>query len=183
MNVSLQIQVAAAGERRQAEWQPRALDHARQGETAALARMIDRGVSMNLADARGNTLLMLACHHRNGDTARMLLSYGAEVDRRNRRGQTPLGAAACKGHADMVTLLLAQGAEIDADNSLGLTPLMLAALFGHTRIVEQLQSHGASLQRRNCLGLSAGFVLWLARGLARLRRCSAPARQAVSKTV
>ncbi len=183
VNGSVEIPTSDAGEWRAAEWRSLALDYARHGETAALARMIDRGLSMNLADDRGNTLLMLACYQQNGDTARMLLCYGAAVDRRNRRGQTPLGAAACKGHADMVTLLLAQGAEVDADNGLGLTPLMLAALFGHSRVVEQLIAHGASLQRRNRLGLSAGFVLWLARGLARLWRRSAPFRPTVSPTV
>ena len=157
-----------AEERRYAELQLLALHYASTGETELLADMIQHGLSMNLADGKGNTLLMLACYHQHPATAGMLLEYGAGVDRRNHRGQTPLGGAAFKGYEDIVVLLLAHGAEIDADNGAGMTPLMFAAMFGRTRVVEQLKAHGASLQRRNRLGLSANFLVRLARGCARL---------------
>ena len=168
-----------AEERRYAELQLLALDYARTGETEFLADMIRHGLATNLADAKGNTLLMLACYHQNLETARMLLEHRAEVDRRNHRGQTPLGGAAFKGYDDIVALLLAYGAEIDADNGAGMTPLMFAAMFGRTRVVEQLQVHGASLQRRNRLGLSANFLVRLAHGFARLFSRSIPTNQTV----
>ena len=172
-----------AEERRYAELQLLALDYARTGETGLLADMIRHGLSMNLADAKGNTLLMLACYHQNLETARMLLEHQAEVDRRNHRGQTPLGGAAFKGYDDIVALLLAYGAEIDADNGAGMTPLMFAAMFGRTRVVEQLQVHGASLQRRNRLGISANFLVRLARGFACLFRRSLPTKQPASRPI
>ena len=172
-----------AEERRYAELQLLALDYARTGETGLLADMIRHGLSMNLADAKGNTLLMLACYHQNLETARMLLEHQAGVDRRNHRGQTPLGGAAFKGYEDIVALLLAHGAEIDADNGAGMTPLMFAAMFGRTRVAAQLQAHGASLRRRNRLGLSANIMLWLARAFARLFRRASPARPPASRTI
>ena len=172
-----------AEERRYAGLQLLALDYARTGETELLARMIQHGLSMNLADAKGNTLLMLACYHQNRDTARMLLEHQAEVDRRNHRGQTPLGGAAFKGYEDIVALLLEHGAEIDADNGAGMTPLMFAAMFGRARVVEQLKAHGASLQRRNRLGLSANFLVRLARGLARLFRRFIPTRHPATHSI
>ena len=179
LRTNMNMITTEAEERRYAELQLLALDSARAGETELLARMIQHGLSINLADAKGNTLLMLACYHQNVDTARMLLEHQAEVDRRNHRGQTPLGGAAFKGYEDIVALLLAHGAEIDADNGSGMTPLMFAAMFGRTRVMEQLQAHGASLQRRNRLGLSANFLVRLARSFACLFRPSLPTKKPV----
>ena len=96
-------------ERRYGELQLMALDHARHGETEQLAEMLRHGLPVNLADAKGQTLLMLASYHGRLETSRMLLEHGAGVDRRNYRGQTPLGGAAFKGYEEMVTLLLAHG--------------------------------------------------------------------------
>lgn len=151
--------VTQAEENRYAELQQMALDFAREGETAELAAMISHGLSVNLADARGNTLLMLACYNGNEETARMLLNHGADVDRRNDRHQTPLGGVAFKGYQEIVALLLENGADIDADNGGGMTPLMFAAMFGRTRVVAQLKVRGASLRKRNCFGIPASWVV------------------------
>jgi len=172
-----------AEEQRYAELQLLGLDYARTGATDLLVRMIQHGLCTNLADAKGNTLLMLACYHQNLDTARMLLEYQAEVDHRNHRGQTPLGGAAFKGYEDIVALLLAHGADIDADNGAGMTPLMFAAMFGRSRVVAQLQTHGASLQRRSRLGLSANFLVRLARVFDRLFRRAATPNQSAARPV
>ena len=56
--------------------------------------MLNAGLPVNLADAKGQTLLMLASYNGNLETTRMLLKHGADVDRRNDRGQTPLGGVA-----------------------------------------------------------------------------------------
>jgi ankyrin repeat protein len=161
--------LTAAEEKRYAELQQMALEFARNGETELLAAMLQHGLPQNLADAKGNTLLMLASYNDNVETTRMLLESGADTDRRNDRGQTPLGGAAFKGSGEIVSLLLAHGADIDADNGGGMTPLMFAALFGRVKVVAQLQAHGASLQRRNRLGLSAHFMVRISGWIARLR--------------
>ncbi len=156
----MQAVVTEAEEQRYAELQLLALDCARGGQTETLAAMLASGLPANLADSKGQTLLMLASYHGHLDTTRLLLERGAEVDRRNDRGQTPLGGVAFKGELEIVSLLLDHGAEIDADQGGGMTPLMLAAMFGRTRVVDLLSARGASPQRRNRLGLSAG---WMAR--------------------
>ena len=161
---------SATEEARYAELQQTALDFARTGETEPLSEMLRHGLPVNLADAKGNSLLMLACYHGHADTARMLLARGADADRRNDRGQTPLGGVAFKGCEEIVALLLGHGADIDADNGNGMTPLMFAAMFGRTRVVEQLQAHGASMQRRNRLGLSAKTIVRISGWAARLVR-------------
>ena len=166
-----------AEEKRYAELQLMALDFARNGETESLATMLQHGLPVNLSDAKGNSLLMLASYHGHADTTRLLLAHGAEVDRRNDRGQTPLGGVAFKGDEQIVALLLAHGADIDADNGGGMTPIMFAALFGRTKVVEQLQTCGASLRRRNRLGLSASLMIHVSRWMTRLwRRRDSPSR-------
>lgn len=165
---NMQTQITEAEEQRYGELQEMSLDFARHGETQSIAAMLRHGLPVNLADAKGNTLLMLACYHGNLETARMLLRSGAEVDRRNNHGQTPLGGAAFKGYEQIVTALLEHGADIDADNGAGMTPLMFAAMFGRTGVVAQLEAHGASLRRHNRLGLSAGFFLRTRRWIAAL---------------
>jgi ankyrin repeat protein len=157
-------------ERRYAELQLIALDWAREGETVRLAEMIQHGLPANLADAKGNSLLMLAAYQGHLETVRMLLENGAEVDRRNDRGQTPLGGVAFKGYQEIVVLLIEHHADIDADNGGGMTPLMFAAMFGRTQVAEQLKACGASLQRRNRFGISARWMLVLAKCFARIFR-------------
>ena len=93
----MQTITTTADDQRYAELQQRALDHARHGETEPLAAMLLHGLPVNLADAKGQSLLMLASYHGNVETTRMLLEQGADADRRNDRGQTPLGGAAFKG--------------------------------------------------------------------------------------
>ena len=164
----MDITVTEAEEKRYAELQQMALDFARHGEMESLAAMLRHGLPVNLADAKGHSLLMLASYNGNLETTRLLLEHGAVVDGRNDRGQTPLGGAAFKGYEEIVALLLDHGADIDADNGGGMTPLMFAAMFGRCKVVEQLTARGASLRQRNRLGMSAGLVVRVSRWVARL---------------
>jgi ankyrin repeat protein len=90
------------------------LDLAREGQTDALAAVIDRGVPANLTGGSGDSLLILAAYHDHPATVRMLLEHGADTDRVNDRGQTALGAAVFRRSAEAVTLLLEHGADPDA---------------------------------------------------------------------
>ena len=160
--------VTEAEETRYAELQQMALDAARRGDISVLAPMLEAGIPPNLADRKGNTLLMLATYHGHLDAARIILEHKPEVDRRNNHGQTPLGGVAFKGESGLVALLLEHGADIDADNGAGMTPIMFAAMFGRARVVEQLRAHGASLRRRNRLGISARWMVGLCGFIGRL---------------
>ncbi len=87
------------------------LDDAREGRTAELADVIDRGVPVNLTGATGDSLLILAAYHDHPATVRMLLERGADANRVNDRGQTALGAAVFRRSAESVTALLEHGAD------------------------------------------------------------------------
>lgn len=89
-------------------------DFARAGDTARLAAYLEHGLPVNLTDAQGNTLLMLAAYHGHAETVRVLAERGADVDRLNDRGQSPLAGAVFKGEDDVVAALLAAGADPDA---------------------------------------------------------------------
>ncbi|NWK54600.1 ankyrin repeat domain-containing protein [Verrucomicrobiaceae bacterium N1E253] len=145
-------------ETRYAELQQIALDAARMGETSTLEPMLRAGMPANLADAKGNTLIMLAAYHDHPDTVECLAYYGAEVDRRNGRGQTPLAGVAFKGHMDCARILVHYGADPEAPQGHGQTPVSFAAMFGRKQMLVYLQSVGKHHPVKNAF-LRAGATL------------------------
>jgi hypothetical protein len=89
-------------------------DLARAGETERLGAYVEAGVPVDLTDASGNTMLMLAAYHGHAATVAMLARKGAEVNRVNDRGQSPLAGAVFKGEHEVVSALLSAGADPDA---------------------------------------------------------------------
>lgn len=90
------------------------IDHARAGETDAVAAFLDAGAPVDLTDPQGNTLLMLAAYHGHGETVRLLAERGADVNRLNDRGQSPVAGAVFKGEDEVVAVLREAGADLDA---------------------------------------------------------------------
>jgi hypothetical protein len=89
-------------------------DRARAGEADRLAGYIEGGMPVNLTDARGNTLLMLAAYHGHARAVQVLIDHGATVDAMNDRGQTPLAGAVFKGYEDVARVLVRNGADVRA---------------------------------------------------------------------
>lgn len=110
------------------------LDLAREGHTQRLAAYVDNGVPVDLTDASGNTLLMLAAYHGNASTVSALVARGAGVDSLNDRGQSPLAGAIFKGEDDVVRALVAAGADPDAGSP---TARATAAMFGRDDLLPQ----------------------------------------------
>lgn len=166
---TMNAEITVEEEQRYGELQAMALDFARQGDTAALAPMLEAGIPVNLADHKQNTLLMLAAYHGHVETVRLLLDHGARVDQRNDRNQTPLGGVAFKGDVEIAQLLIEAGADIDADNGNGMTPLMFARMFGRNEVAKVLEQAGANRQARS-RGVSIGqmaVVMGIVRFLAK----------------
>jgi ankyrin repeat protein len=86
-------------------------DLARHGETARLAEYVDAGLPVNLTNAAGDSLLILAAYHTHLETVRALLERGADTGRVNDRGQTALAAAVFRRSEPIVTALLEAGAD------------------------------------------------------------------------
>src|SRR5258705_246398 len=78
----------------------RMFDLARSGDTAALAAYVDAGLPVNLTNAKGDSLLMLAAYYDHPETVQALLERGADTGRVNDPGQTALSAAVLPRSAD-----------------------------------------------------------------------------------
>ncbi|WP_030274270.1 ankyrin repeat domain-containing protein [Micromonospora globosa] len=91
----------------------RMFDLARAGATEELAANVDAGLPVNLTNAKGDTLLILAAYHAHPDTVAALLARGADPARVNDRGQTALAAAVFRRQAAAVRALLDAGADPD----------------------------------------------------------------------
>lgn len=90
-----------------------AFDHARSGDEAALTELVDAGLPVNLTNAKGDTLLILAAYHRHAGVVSALLERGADHSRINDNGQTALAAAVFRQDEPIVRALLAAGADPD----------------------------------------------------------------------
>ncbi|WP_243708622.1 ankyrin repeat domain-containing protein [Actinomadura sp. GC306] len=109
-----------------------AMDLAREGDTAQLAEFVDHGLPVDVTDANGNTLLMLAAYHGHAGTVRALLARGADPDVRNGRNQSAIAGALFKGADDVVTVLRDAGADLDAGTP---TARETAAMFGREHLL------------------------------------------------
>lgn len=96
-------------------------------------------------DLSGKSALFLACKSESLPTIRVLLEYGASVNKPDFRGRTALHAAASSGTRDIVRLLFAEGADVEAKSDTGMRPLHEAALGGWTEIVEEFLETGATI--------------------------------------
>ncbi len=106
-------------------------DLARQGDAARLAAYVDAGAPVDLTDADGNTLLMLAAYHDQPATVAALVERGADVEAQNRRGQSPLAGAVFKQADEVVRVLLEAGADPDAGTP---TARQTAQMFGRPEL-------------------------------------------------
>src|SRR3954451_18014050 len=86
-------------------------DLARAGDDERMAAYLDGGVPVDLTDADGNTLVMLADYNGRAGTVRLLAERGADVNRVNDRGQTPLAGGVFKADTEVVRALLGAGAD------------------------------------------------------------------------
>ena len=88
----------------------RLFDMARNGDET-LIEYLDNGVSPDLANQDGNSLLMLSAYAGHTTLVTALLERGAGVDKQNNRGQTPLAGALFKKYDEVVDVLVAAGAD------------------------------------------------------------------------
>jgi uncharacterized protein len=114
----------------------RLFDMARTGDGDRLAAYVDAGISPNLANQRGDSLVMLAAYHGHAETVRALLERGADADQPNDRGQTPLAGAVFKGEEDVIRALLDGGADPAAGQP---SALDTARMFERDDLVALLQ--------------------------------------------
>lgn len=123
------------------------LEAARRGDRDTMKAFLDAGAPVDTHFKEGVSALSVAIEtsHDSGPGARiveLLVSRGANVNRRLPDGRTPLFAAAEAGELRVVNFLLEKGARVN-DMVLDDTALDAAEQNGHTPAARVLHAHGA----------------------------------------
>ena len=88
-----------------------------------LKQALNEGANINLADANGTTILMMAITFGQTENARILLEKGADISIEDVRGNNALHIAAMNHRNEIVKMLLLKGADINVKNKSGNTCL------------------------------------------------------------
>jgi ankyrin repeat protein len=124
----------------QIEWERAA----RNGDTAALARLAGSGVDVDCRDAHGQTALMLAARAGHSEAVRWLVRRGADLNHSAKFRLTALMLAIVNGHADAALALIDAGASLVPQGSgapgfAGKTALDLARERGDAHLVAVIE--------------------------------------------
>lgn len=110
---------------------------------------------VNVKDRSGNTPLLLCISNKPGsfETAKLLISEGANVNSSNKAKLTALHTAAEHGNLEVLHLLLLQkDIALNSEDSERHTPLHLASKAGHWKICQTLLLAGADVATCNVHG-------------------------------
>jgi ankyrin repeat protein len=111
---------------------------AREGRAGPLGEMLDAGVSLDLVNARGDSLLIVAAYAQQRSAVQELLRRGADTGIVNASGQTAIVCAVFRNDEPILRDLLQAG----ADPELGSHPARLVAdQFGLPRMRAVLDEH------------------------------------------
>ncbi|MBV6838527.1 ankyrin repeat domain-containing protein [Xanthomonas campestris pv. merremiae] len=123
------------------------------GDTDAVRRLIDLGLTVDAVDAQGCTALLRAAGGGHLGVVAHLLGRGADPQRAANSGATPLSAAVSMRQTEIVAALLHAGAQIEHRLPGGVTVLMLACALGLPDIVARLLTAAADVHATDNQGL------------------------------
>ncbi len=134
---------------------------ARQGRSAMVALMLDKGADPNLRDPIGFTPIMEAAREAQTATVRQLLDYGASVSaiasESALRFQV-MHLAAVGGDPEIIDTLHKAGASLDPVDTDNSTPAMWALGEGQQDAMSKLLELGADIHHENRYGMSIAKV-------------------------
>jgi ankyrin repeat protein len=119
------------------------MEAARYNQPAAVARLLDRGATVDLQTEKGITALMYAARFGDQPVIQALLDHHAQLELKNRKGGTALIWAATRVTPQNLLFLLDHGADINAADTLGDTALTHAGDRGLADTVQLLKTRGA----------------------------------------
>ena len=129
---------------------------AHEGDTEAVARLIEGGSDVDAVTRYGVTVLALAAAGGHTAAVEALLVAGADPNLASGEGEPPLLIAARTGVVESVASLIGHGADVDARETWrGQTALMWAAAEGHAVVVGPLVAAGADVDTRSTDGFTS----------------------------
>lgn len=122
---------------------------------AELKMLLETYGTVDLADSRGRTSLMLCAYKGREASVAVLISHGADVGAADNTGRTPLMFSVVGGHVGCARLLLSHGSAVDAVSREGVTTLMLSSEKGNIECVRMVLAHGAGVDMRGSQGVTS----------------------------
>lgn len=116
---------------------------ARIGDIDAMRALFGRGISVNIYNQRGESLISLAARYGQTNAVHWLVVRGARVNDPNAQGQTPLHIAASRGDAKMMQALLDAGADPYTPDANGASIAQYAASTRNPAVENLLKEYGA----------------------------------------
>uniref|UniRef100_A0A7S0DUY2 Palmitoyltransferase n=1 Tax=Amorphochlora amoebiformis TaxID=1561963 RepID=A0A7S0DUY2_9EUKA len=107
-----------------------------QGNLKMIKELVGMGADINYSEARGDSVLMMACWFGKYEIVKFALESKADINKRNNCSQTALHYASMKGFIKIIKLLLQYGASLGDVDDKGYTPVICAAQFGHTALLD-----------------------------------------------
>ncbi|OGV34058.1 MAG: hypothetical protein A2020_01155 [Lentisphaerae bacterium GWF2_45_14] len=101
-------------------------DGLRRGNSQILSEALNEGAAPDLADSRGNTVLMMAVMFGQSEAVRLLLAKGADVNLQDNDGNSALMRAARNNRVEIAKLLLEKNTDVNMKNNKGETCLTIA---------------------------------------------------------
>ena len=127
------------------------------GNAKALGELLDKGLDPNTADAKGNTLMMIATREGHRDVVWLLVKRKANANRRNQYGDTALNLAALRDDREIARMLIEfGGAEVKPT---GWAPIHYAAFQDRPEMIRYLIAKGAD---KNALAPNGYTALMMA---------------------
>ena len=108
-------------------------------------------------ETTGFTLLMNAATNADIEIVKLLVKYGADVNKVDSKKRTPLRMAADRGALDIVDFLISKKAKINVQDDTGVTPLFMAAYSGNADVVNLFIKYKADLNLKHVDGDTALF--------------------------
>eukprot|EP00762_Andalucia_godoyi_P005312 ANDGO_06837.mRNA.1 Putative ankyrin repeat protein PA3287 len=99
----------------------RVFSKARHNKPLEVEELLDQGVNVDVRDAFGNTLMIIAAQNGHKPVMKALLKRSCDPNAQNNKGQTPLHFCFAYGYTDLGEWLISKGARDDIRNMYGLT--------------------------------------------------------------
>lgn len=111
------------------------------GDVRGMDQLLNRGADPNTADAKGNTLLMIAAREGHKEVVWTLVRHKANANNRNQHGDTALMMASLRGDREIGRMLIEfGGAEV---KHAGWAPIHYAAFQDKPDMIRYLLAKGA----------------------------------------